>query len=426
MKADATPVPRQPGASRSAIVIGAGVIGLSTALYLQRDGWHVTIVDPEPPGEAGASFGNAGLIATHIVQPIATQSILPKIPKMLFDETAPLAIRWRYLPTVLPWLIRLLRATRPAEVERIAAALASELRHAEAAFGPLLDDPATTGLFNKKGVLIVYPDEQCLAENEPVFDLQRRNGVRFNTMGHNEVHNLVPDLSSHYRFGVHYVDAGHVSDPLAFVKALLAQFQRAGGVLKATRATGFAMANGRVSAVQTDAGSEPADLVVVAAGIWSKPLAAQLGSRIPLESERGYHVTLAEPGIAVDMAMMIGDIRFAVAPMRMGLRLAGTIEFAGLKAGPNPKRHDALINNARRVFPGLKSEKQTRWMGHRPSLPDSMPIVGPSPRYRNVFFNFGHGHLGLTSAAVTGRTIADLAAGREPLFDPAPFSAARF
>ena len=410
---------------RKAVVIGAGIVGISTALYLQRDGAHVTIIDPESPAEAGASFGNAGLIATQIVQPLATASILPKIPSMLLDEMAPLAIRWRYLPTVIPWLLRLLRATKPSEVERISAALASELRFAEEAYRPLLDDEANP-LFHRKGILVVYPDEHFLALNEPIFDLQRRNGVAFEKLGHNEVHNLVPDLSPNYRYGVHYTEAGHVSDPHLFAKTLFAQFVRAGGELKVARATSFNFRNDRVTGVRTSSGVEEADLVVVAAGIWSKQLAAQLGSRVPLESERGYHVTLPQPGINVEMALMVGDIRFAVTPMRAGLRLAGTIEFAGLQAPPNPKRHEALVQNARRVLPDLQSDQQTLWMGHRPSLPDSLPVVGPSPRYSNAFFNFGHGHLGLTSAAVTGRTIADMAAGRKPLFDPTPFRVDRF
>jgi D-amino-acid dehydrogenase len=414
------------GAGRSAAVIGAGIVGISTALYLQRDGYRVTLIDPAPPAEQGASFGNAGLIATHIVQPIATASILPKIPKMLLDEMAPLAIRWRYLPTLLPWLLRLIRATVPSEVERIANALGDELRHAEAAFAPFLEDPAANGLFKRKGVLVVYPDETYLAANEPIFAMQRRNGVPFETLGHNAVRSLVPNLAPRYQYGVHYTAAGHVDDPLAFARALFRQFERAGGVLKQARATGFRRSGDRVIAVETSAGPEQADLVVLSAGIWSKPLAALLGVRLPLETERGYHVTIAEPGVDVDMPMMIGDIRFAVTPMSMGLRIAGTIEFAGLGAAPNPKRHDALVENARRVFPDLTSDTQTRWMGHRPSMPDSMPVVGPAPGLANVFFNFGHGHLGLTSAAITGRTVADLAAGRAPLFDPAPFRATRF
>lgn len=410
---------------RKAVVIGAGVVGISTALYLQRDGVHVILIDPAAPAEAGSSFGNAGLIATHIVQPLATASILPKLPSMLLDEMAPLAIRWRYLPTVTPWLLRLLRAARPSEVERISVALASELRFAEEAYRPLLDDAANS-LFHRKGVLVVYPDEQYLASNEPVLDLQRRNGVKFDKLGDNAIRSIAPDLSSNYRVGVHYHEAGHVSDPHVFAKALFAQFTRLGGELKTAEASDFVFKGDRVTGVRTTAGTEDADIFVVAAGIWSKTLALRLGSRLPLESERGYHVMLQEPGINIEMPMIVGDIRFAVTPMLSGLRLAGTIEFAGLKAAPNPKRHEALIHNARRVFPHLNSELQTRWMGHRPSLPDSLPVVGPSPRHSNVFFNFGHGHLGLTTAAVTGRAIADMIAGRQPIFDPAPFRASRF
>jgi D-amino-acid dehydrogenase len=410
---------------RKAVVIGAGIVGISTALYLQRDGIHVTLIDPAAPAEAGASFGNAGLIATHIVQPLATASILPKLPTMLRDEMAPLAIRWRYLPTVAPWLLRLLRATTPSEVERITAALASELRFAEEAYRPLLDDAANP-LFHRKGILVVYPDEQYLASNEPVLDLQRRNGVKFDKLGGNAIGSIAPDLSSNYRVGIHYHEAGHVSDPHVFAKTLFAQFTRIGGELKTAEASGFVFKGNRATGVRTTAGTEEADIFVVAAGIWSKSLALQLGSRLPLESERGYHVTLPEPGINLEMPMIVGDIRFAVTPMLSGLRLAGTIEFAGLKAAPNPRRHEALIHNARRVFPGLKTEQQTRWMGHRPSLPDSLPVVGPSPQYSNVFFNFGHGHLGLTTAAVTGRAIADMIAGRQPVFDATPFRANRF
>lgn len=414
------------GAGRGAVVVGAGIVGIATALYLQRDGWSVTVLDPEPPGEGGASFGNAGLIATHIVQPLAMRSILAKIPRMLLDETAVLAIRWRYLPMIAPWLLRLIRATRASEVERIAAALAGELRHAQAAYAPLLAEAEAEGYVRQKGILTVYPDEASLAEHEPVFDLQRRNGVASELLGHNQVRNLVPDLAPRYRFGKLYPEAGHVVDPLGLVGALARQVERNGGVFRRQRVTGFRVSGSRVAAARTETGEEPADLVVVAAGAWSKRLARQLGARVPLDTERGYHVTLAEPGVGVDIPMMVGDIRFAVTPMRAGLRLAGTTEFAGLKAAPNPARHEALLANARRVFPDLKSERQTRWMGHRPSLPDSMPVIGPSPRYANVFFGFGHGHLGLTSAAVTGQAIAALAAGRAPLFDTTPFAIDRF
>lgn len=417
---------RPAGAGKGAVVIGAGVVGVATALYLQRDGWQVTVIDPHPPGEAGASFGNAGLIATHSVLPLALGSILRKIPGMLADETAPLAIRWQYFPLIAPWLLRLLWATRPGEVERITAALASELRHAEAAYAPLLAEAEAEGFIRRKGCLTVYPDEASLAEHARAFDLVARNGVTSELLGHNEIRNLVPGLGPRYRFGQFYPDVSHVADPFALVGALARDVERRGGRLARSRATGFRTKDRHVTGVRVEDGVEEADLVVVAAGAWSKPLARQLGSRVPLDTERGYHVTLAEPGIDVEVPMMVGDTRFAITPMQAGLRLAGTVEFGGMRAPPNPKRHDALIANARHVLPDLRVEAQTRWMGFRPSMPDSKPVIGPSPHYGNVFFGFGHGHLGLTSAAITGQTIAALAAGRAPLFDPAPFAIGRF
>jgi len=414
------------GQSRAAVVIGAGIVGVATALYLQRDGWQVTIVDREPPGKSGASFGNAGLIAGHIIQPLAVRSILSKIPKMLLDQTAPLAIRWRHFPALLPWLIRLLKATHPAEVERISAALASELKFADDAYKPLLADAGGEDLVRRKGVVVVYRDQAGLAEVEPVLDLQRRNGVPFDIVGDNALRNLMPGLSRDYRYGVHYTASGHVLDPYRVVTTLAAHFETLGGRWCKGHATGFRTLGGRVTAVETEAGTEACDMVVVAAGAWSKPLAAKLGSRVPLDTERGYHVMVEDPGIPGDVPAIMGDVRFAVTPMAAGLRLAGTIEFAGLKAPPNPRRHEALIAHAKNCFPELRTEKHTRWMGHRPSLPDSMPVIGGSPVYTNAFFGFGHGHLGLTSAAITGRTIADLAAGRTPLFDPTPFRVDRF
>ncbi len=411
----------------SAVVVGAGAVGIATALYLQREGWSVTIVDRDEPGRAGASFGNAGLIATHIVEPIALRSILPRLPRMLLDQTAPLAIRWWYLPTLLPWLVRLLRATAPAEVERISAALASQLGHADEAYRVLIEDADAEALVRRRGVLTVYPDRAWMEENAGYsLDLRRRNGVKFEIVGDNALRALVPALSRDYGVGVHFTAASHAVDPFLLVSALARRFEARGGVHRRAHATGFATSGDRVTAVRTDSGDVACDLAVIAAGIWSKPLARQLGSRVPLESERGYHVMLADPGIAMELPAIVGDVRFSITPMATGIRLAGTIEFAGIDPPPNPRRHEALLGHARRVFPGLKTDAQTRWMGHRPSLPDSMPVIGRSPHFANAYFGFGHGHLGLTSAAITGRAIADMAAGRAPPFDPAPFRVERF
>lgn len=416
---------KQTGTGKLAVVLGAGIVGISTALCLQRDGYQVTLVDPSSPAQE-TSFGNAGMIATHMIQPVAIASILPRIPMMLLDELAPLTIRWRYLPTVIPWLVQLVLATRSKEVERISAALADELKHAEAAYGPLLENSGAREIFKKKGVLVVYPDKSYIRENQNLLDLQSRNGVVYRIVEKDELGQTIPDLSKDYVVGVKYTKSGHVTDPYKFALTLYNWFIKLGGRFKQASASGFETRGSFVTAVRTNDGLEYADLFVVCAGIWSKDLAAKLGARVPLETERGYHVTLPASGIDLPTAMTIGDRRFAVTPMSVGLRLAGTIEFAGLEAAPNPKRFDALLDNARHAFPTLRADDETRWMGHRPSLPDSMPVVDRAPKYGNAYFNFGHGHLGLTSAAVTGQAVADLAANRQPQFDLKPFRSTRF
>ena len=210
------------------------------------------------------------------------------------------------------------------------------------------------------------------------------------------------------------------------VQAYARHFQAEGGKIARTKVNGFTVNDRRVAAVRTENGDRPADLVVLAAGAWSRGLAADLGARIPLDTERGYHVTLPAPGVEVPMPVLAGDHRMSLTPMTPGLRIAGTAEFAGLDAPPNPARHAALIERGRTLFPELTADSHTSWMGHRPATPDSMPVIGRAPAADNAYLAFGHGHLGLTTGPATGRAIADLAAGRTASFDVTPFAAERF
>lgn len=408
------------------IVIGAGIVGVATGLCLQRDGWSVTLLAPEPPGEAGAAIGSAGLFATQTVQPLAMPGVLAKVPRMLVDPEAPLSVRLAYLPRLLPWLARFLRAGRPAEVERLSVALADQLRGTFEAYAPLIDAAAAGELVQRRGLLTAYRTAEQLQAAQREIDLRRRRGIRLEVIAAGALRQMAPALSPDYRHGVVYPDCGHTPDPAALLRALAAALTAGGGRFVRAAASGFAQNGATVAAVLAGGATHPADAVVVAAGAWSLPLARALGWRIPLDYERGYHVTLAEPGIALDLPVIVGDVRFAITPMRAGIRLAGTVEFAGLRAPPNPRRHEMLIRQAQRCLPGLDVSRPSRWMGFRPSFPDSLPVIGRSPSHANVYFGFGHGHLGLTSAAVTGMAIADLAANRAPAFDLTPFSVARF
>ena len=410
---------------RRAIVIGAGAVGIATALYLQRDGWRVTVLDPQGPAER-TSGGNAGLIATSHVTPVAMPGTLLKVPKMLLDPDSALAIRWRYLPKLLPWLVRFVRASTPARVEAISRALVDILSGAIDAYAPLIEDAGASELMHRRGLLVTYGSNRSFRAAQQELDLKRRLGIKLEALGQSELRQLEPALSHEIACGVHYPDVGHTVDPKQLIKVLAQHFCHRGGELVAGQALGFEIGAEGVRAVRTDAGSLAADACVVAAGAWSKPLAAELGSPTPLDTERGYHVTLAEPEVEPALPIVSGDFRFGITPMAMGVRLAGTVEFGGLDAPPNPARHQLLIKHAKTILPGLNTQLPSYWMGHRPSMPDSLPVIGRPPRFRNAYLAFGHGHLGLTVAAVTGKAIAALAADRPPPFDLTPFRPERF
>lgn len=410
-----------------AVVVGAGVVGMATALWLQRDGWSVVVCDPREPGD-GCSFGNAGIVAVTQIMPPFSSGMLGEIPRMLFDPTWTISIPWTHLPRFAPWLIRFLAASRPERVAETCRAMSALLGDSMAAHRALLAAVGADDLLRVQGWLGVY--RRALPAVAKELAIKRHHGVRAEELDGAAIRQMVPALSSDLEYGVLYPDCGHVLDPFAVVQAYARHFLAEGGEIMRTSVTGFALEGRRVAQVRTAAGDQPADqssdLVVLAAGAWSRALAAQLGASVPLDTERGYHVSVPAPGIDVPMPVMSGDHRMSITPMTPGLRIAGTAEFTGLDAPPNPARHAALIERGRALLPDLAADAHSTWMGHRPATPDSMPVIGPAPALDNAYLAFGHGHLGLTTGPATGRAIADLAAGRAPAFDLAPFRAERF
>lgn len=413
------------GDPRATYVIGAGIVGICTALYLQREGRLVTLVDRNQPGE-GASYGNAGVIATGSVVPVGTPGILAKVPRMLMDPLAPLTVRWSYLPQLAPWLVRLIRASSPERVDRIAEALASITRPALAHYEPLLNDAGANGLIGRLGSLYVFTSDEELREAEHGIELRRRHGIELEMLTGPELRQMQPALRDDVAGAIFIPGAAHCLDPLGLSQALVRHFIERGGRFVNERVLGFRLGANGPTHVVTDAARHAADEVVITAGAFSRPLVQDLGGDVPLDTERGYHVQLPDPGVEVRLPMLVPARGFAVTPMAGGLRCAGTVELGGLKAPPNYARADVILSHAKALLPGLKDGGVERWMGHRPSIPDSLPVISASPRFRNVFFGFGHGHLGLTLAAVTGRLIADLALGRTPAVDVSPFRVDRF
>ncbi|MGE0522734.1 MAG: NAD(P)/FAD-dependent oxidoreductase [Variibacter sp.] len=406
-------------------VIGAGAVGISAALWLQRDGHAVTLVDRNPPG-TGASFGNGGLIQTGAVVPIATPGVLRQVPSMLMDPNGPLVIRWRYLPSLLPYLLRFVASARPSRVEEISIALQAILEHAGEAYRSLLADANGLNLLTTTGELYVYETAASYAAAKTWHDLRRKRGVEVVDLPPEELRQLEPALAPIFHRGVYLPSSLKTATPFAVMTALAENFVANGGEFVQANVQDIVIENDAPVALMTDGGRRKLDQLVVAAGAHSKRWTQQLGSYVPLDTERGYHLMLTDPGIELRVPLISGDYRFAVTPMTDGIRLAGTAELAKVDAPPNYDRAERLLKIAQRVLPGLDGRSRTRWMGQRPSTPDCLPVICRAPRYPSAYLAYGHGHLGLTLGAVTGRLIADMAAGRAPLVDMRPYDVRRF
>jgi D-amino-acid dehydrogenase len=407
-------------------VIGTGIVGVCSAAWLQRDGHQVTFIDPLDPGEA-CSFGNAGSLSPSACLPVGMPGMWKRVPRWLLDPLGPLTVRSRYAPQVLPWLVQMLRHSSRSEVTRIAGALRSLLAPIFECYDPLVAQAGAGALVQRAGCLYVFSSRQTAAQWRWGMDLRRSLGVKLLDVESDELDRLEPDLRGRFRFGILAPENGSTSDPSALVKAIHARCVVDGARSVREQAVGFEQGGGRVNAVRLARGEPLAvDGVVVAAGAWSAPLARQLGSRVPLETQRGYHVTVRSANLNLRHTVMAVEHNLMVNSMAMGLRLAGTVEFAGLKAAPNYARADALLAQGRQLFPHLDTSEVTRWMGHRPCLPDSLPVIGRSGHAENAWLAFGHGHMGMCMGAATGREVAHLVAGRPTQVNLTPFRPDRF
>ncbi|RYY93760.1 MAG: FAD-dependent oxidoreductase, partial [Comamonadaceae bacterium] len=382
--------------------------------------------EPALPGEA-CSSGNAGSLSPSACLPVGMPGMWKQVPGWLRDPDGPLAIRPSYLPAVVPWLARFLRHSRRGEVVRIATALRGLLAPIFDSYAPLLEHAGAAQLVRRTGCLYVYSSHDGARRWQWGMDLRRRLGVDLRDIGQDELEQLEPDLRGRFRFGILAPENGSTLDPEALVKALHRQCVADGAAMVMDRAEAFDRTGDTVRSVRLASGQRiPCDGVVVAAGAWSGPLARAVGLRIPLETQRGYHVTVQSSNLGLRHTVMAPEHNLMVNPMAMGLRLAGSVEFAGLSAPPNDRRADVLLARGREMFPHLDTSRFTRWMGHRPCLPDSLPVIGRAPRLANAWLAFGHGHVGMCGGASTGREIAHLVAGRAPQVDLRPFAPDRF
>jgi len=408
------------------LVIGAGIVGVAIALRLQQEGRSVLLIDRDDVA-AQASRGNAGALAFSDILPLASPGILRKAPKWLLDPLGPLAIRPGYLPRIAPWLYRFWRASQRDRVRASTAAQAA-MMDLSALETPLMFAGARVShMLHGDGVLHLYEREEELRASEPGWRARAEHGIAFTHLhGPQEIAEFQPGLSPALVAGTFVPGWMTVSDPLQVTQTLAREFEVQGGHIRRADARALVPGADGTTAKLRSGRSLVARRVVIAAGAWSHFLARTLFENIPLETERGYNTTLPVGAFDLKRQLTFGGHGFVVTPLTCGVRVGGAVEFAGLDAPANYARAATLLAKAKRFMPGLRTEGGSQWMGFRPSLPDSLPAIGPAAADERVVYAFGHGHLGLTQAAATARLVADLLAGRPPPLDLTPFRPQRF
>lgn len=402
-------------------IVGSGVVGACCALLLSRQDCQVSLIDPAPAGgPQAASHGNGGWISPASVVPMSMPGLWKKIPGYLLDPQGPLTLRWTSLPGLLPWLLKFLWAGHSMDRVRVTAgALHALLHDAPERHREFAQWAQTSELLHSQGLLYAYPDQLALKAEANAWSLRQACGVVSEVLDAQALRRLVPDLSPAYQCGVWVPSGAWCSDPGNYVRRLADAAVQAGVHRVEAQVERLRLETGRCTGVVTSRGELSFDHVVIAAGIRSPRFAHQAGDTLPMASERGYHVVLPHAGFTLPLPVMPSDGRMANTPTVHGLRLAGQVELAHPDAPPNWARADVLLQHAQRTYPQLKNPRQreglSQWMGHRPSTPDGLPVIGPSPRCQGLWYACGHGHVGLASAPRTAEWLLQgLTTGQMP------------
>lgn len=408
----------------STVVIGAGIVGVSTGIWLLRAGVNVTLVDRLAPGK-GTSYGNAGVLANCSMVPVTTPGLALKGPKLALDPNFPLFMRWSYLPKLAPWLFKYLSNANDRDTRRIAAGLTPIVEDAVEQHHALAGNTRAEEWIVDSDYVFAYNGRAAFEAESYVWELRREAGFAPELIEGPAVHAYEPNLGPEVTCLAVMRDHGFVRDPGGYVAALAEEFEALGGRLRQAEVKGFGYTGEKVSEVRTSEGPLACDNVVLATGVWSKPLMKQLGLSIPLETERGYHVVFEDAKGGPAMPVMVAAGKFVATPMARGLRCAGIVEFGGLEAGPSRAPFALLRKQVKAAFPKLEAASEVEWQGHRPAPSDSLPLIGQVGQ-TGIYTGFGHHHIGLTGGPKTGRLLAQLITGQRPNIDLSPYAPARF
>ncbi|MCZ4271080.1 NAD(P)/FAD-dependent oxidoreductase [Maritalea porphyrae] len=404
------------------IIVGAGIIGLSIAHYLQNEGRKVTLVDRKGIAQE-ASYGNAAAFAVTDLLPLASPGMLLKAPKWLIDPLGPLSIRTSYLPKITPFLLKFFRASWPDQYARSVEAQAEMMNLARAEIAKISQMPKMGNQIRSDGALHLYETEADAKANAENDRTRQEHGIPFRHVKGDELAELQPGLSPHIKSATFLPSWQTVNDPYLWAMSVWDMVRSDGGELIEGEVVDT---NSAGEITLADGQKLKGNNLIIAAGAWSHRLTEKLGDKIPLETERGYNTTLPVDSFDLKRQLMFGSHGFVMTPLSTGIRVGGAVEFAGLEAEPNYKRSEIMLQKAKKFLPDLSTTGGTQWMGFRPSLPDTLPAIGHASASTKITYAFGHGHLGLTQSLATAKLVADLVAGRTPTINMTPFNPSRF
>lgn len=407
------------------VVVGAGIIGTAIAHDLQKRGRQVVLVDRDSPGK-GASFGNMASIAVTEFMPASRPSIWRQIPGWMLDPEGPVRVRPSYMPRLVPWFLRFIAASRPSKLRALEAQGAALCARALEDTLALLTETSLSDQISAEGCLSLYTDAAEFKADRDHIEILERFGFAHQILTGDQARELEPELAKSIGMAVLFPQNRSMKDPYKLVLALADRFRALGGRIETGEVVGFTRGDTIREVVLKDGRRLPADEVVIAAGAFSHRLSRMLGEPIPLETERGYHTQIMSPGISMRHSIIWPARAFMVTPTAGGIRVGGTVEMAGLEGAPDYRRSKVTVKRAMTALPNLRAENTSEWMGHRPALPDTVPILSASAKTRGVYYATGHGHLGLTYAATTARLMGDLITGAKPPVDLHPYRINRF
>ena len=405
-------------------VIGAGIQGVCISLCLIKKGFKVTLFDQDDPGKSSASYGNAGHFSPYASVPINRPDILVDVPSMLLSSTGPLALRWNYAARMIPWFLKFIKNCSKKNMMHTAKYMHQILDLALPAYEELFQDINISGLVESKGIIYFWTDKD-LKSRELEINIRKQLGVKQQLLKPHEIHDLEPHIRKIYHGGILYPNARHTRNPKKILLKLFDLFLKRGGKFEKQDVEKINFTSDNKLLIKTNSNSYTFDKVVIACGAYSKKLTDQVNEKIPLDTERGYHVHFRGHDHLLSRPVIFLNRGFGITPMEQGLRVVGTVEFGGLDNPLTKKRITNLVDNAKYLFPEL-SAPHDEWLGFRPSLPDFLPVMGPSKNNKNLFYSFGHHHLGWTLGAISGKIIAGMVAGENTNLNLTPYSSTRF